>query len=76
MNYLLPHWRSAVYNGQQSKNETVFEKTHDSPTRTPNHLHVYHDLDLVWLRVGQITDHLTVVIGVFNVNGIPLTGQN
>ena len=52
------------------------EPTHHASTRTSNHLHVYQNLDLVWLGIGQSSNHLTVVIGIFNINGISLAEQN
>jgi hypothetical protein len=53
----------------------MLEWTHYLPTRTSNHLHVHQYLDLVRLRIGQISNHLVVVIGIFNINGISLAGQ-
>jgi hypothetical protein len=53
----------------------MLEQTYHSPTRTLNRLHVHQYLDLVRLRIGQISNHLMVVIGIFNIDGISLTGQ-
>ena len=53
----------------------MLEWTYHSPARNPNHLHVHQDLDFVWLRFGQISNHLTVIIDIFNINGILLVGR-
>jgi hypothetical protein len=33
----------------------TLEQAHHSSIRTPNHLHVHRNLDLVWLKISQIT---------------------
>jgi hypothetical protein len=75
-NYLHRHWHFAVYSMKVKQlSKGMLEQTYHSPTKTPNHLHIHQNLDLVWLRIGQISNHLTVVVGIFNINGIVLAGQ-
>lgn len=76
MNQLHPRWHFSVYKLEgQILLKMMFEQTYHSLTRTPNSFHVHQDLDLVRLIFGQISNHLAVVIGIFNVNGISLAEQ-
>jgi hypothetical protein len=72
MNYLHPHWHYAIYKGQITSKMTL-ERTYHSCTGIPNCLHVQQNLDLVRLGIGQVSNHLAVIIGIFNINGISLT---
>jgi hypothetical protein len=65
-------WRSNKF---QTRYLSLLERTHHSPTRTSNCLYVHQYLDFVRPRLGQISNHFTIVSSIFNVNGVSLAGR-